>query len=223
MYKAHTRHLLTIAFVIYVVAAIIQAVFSLLGPFGQFLAFIVGIIAAFLLQATLIKAAEDVRDGRVDFSIRQTVEAARPFVGTVAIASILAGIAIGIGFVLIIVPGLFLLTIWCLIVPVIVLEGAGIGGAFERSRALVKGHGWQVFGTIILVFLLLLVVSILIALVLAVLPQAARSFIGGIVSGTLISPYVALVLTLSYFRLRDVHGAGPQAAGPPAPGGYGPA
>jgi hypothetical protein len=225
MYKAHTRHLLTIAFVIYLVAAIIQALFSLLGPFGAFLGAIISIIAAFLLQAALVKAVEDVRDGRVDMSIGDTVQAARPFVGRVAVASILAGIAIAIGLVLIIVPGLFLLTIWCLIVPVIVLEGTGIGAAFERSRALVKGHGWQVFGTIILVFLLLLVVSILISLVLAVLPTALSNFIGGIVSGTLISPYVSLVLTLSYFRLRSAHGegGGPPVAGPPAAGGYGPA
>jgi len=33
----------------------------------------------------------------------------------------LFGFAIGIGFLLLILPGLFLLTIWCLIVPVIVL------------------------------------------------------------------------------------------------------
>src|ERR1700755_2977101 len=111
MYKAFARHLLTIAFVIYVIAAAIEAVLGLLGIIGSLLAVIVSIVAAFLLQATLIKAVDDVRDGRADLSLSDTVEAARPYVGRVAGASILAGIGILIGLILLIVPGLFLLTI----------------------------------------------------------------------------------------------------------------
>jgi hypothetical protein len=208
MYRAHARHLLTIAFVIYIVAAAIEAVFGLLGGIGVFLAAIVGIVAAFLLQAALVKAVEDVRDGRVDLSLSETVQAARPAVGKVAIASILAGIAIAIGLILLIAPGLYLLTIWCLIVPVIVLEGLGVGAAFERSRALVRGHGWQVFGTLILVFVILLAASIVLALLLSPLPRAATDFLSSIISGTLVSPFVSLVLTLGYFRLLAAHGEG---------------
>jgi hypothetical protein len=210
MYRAHARHLLTIAFVIYLVAGVIEAVFGLLGPLGALLAGIVSIVAAFLLQAALVKAVEDVRDGRVDLSLGETLQAARPAVGRVAIASILAGIGIAIGLILVIVPGLYLLTIWCLIVPVIVLEGLGIGAAFERSRALVRGHGWQVFGTLILVFVVLLVVDIVIGLVLAALPNAVQQFISTIVAGTLVSPFLSLVLTLGYFRLLAAHGEGAQ-------------
>ncbi len=213
MYRAHARHLLMIALVVYLAAAVVEAVLGLLGVLGALLAGIVGIVAAFLLQAALVKAVEDVRDGRVDLSFSETLQAARPAVGSVAVASILAGIAIAIGLVLFIVPGLFLLTIWCLIVPVIVLEGVGAFSAFERSRQLVRGHGWQVFGTLVLVFLLLIVASIVLGLLLSPLPQAASDFIGGIVSGTLVAPFVALVLTLGYFRLR--------AAETSTQGGYG--
>jgi hypothetical protein len=213
MYRAHAKHLLTIAFVIYVVAAAVEALLTgLLGVVGALLAGVVAIIAAFLLQAALVKAVEDVRDGRADLSLGDTVRAAQPFVGRVAGASILAGIGIGIGFILLIVPGLFLLTIWCLIVPVIVLEGAGVFAAFTRSRQLVRPHAWQVFGTIVLVFLLLIVASIVISLVLVALPQAVRGAISGIVSGTLVSPFTALVLTMGYFRLRSASegtGGGP--------------
>ena len=218
MYRAHARHLLLIALVVYVVAAVLQTLLSLLGVLGALLAGIVGIVAAFLLQAALVKAVEDVRDGRADLSFSETLQAARPAVAKVAVASIVAGIAIAIGLVLLIVPGLFLLTIWCLIVPVIVLEGVGAFASFDRSRQLVRGHGWQVFGTLVLVFLLLIAASIVLGLLLSPLPQAASDFIGGIVSGTLISPFLALVLTLGYFRLRgaesapDGYGYGPGAA-----------
>jgi hypothetical protein len=213
MYRAHARHLITIALVIYLVAAIIEAVLGLLGVLGALLAAIVGIIAGFVLQATLVKAVEDVRDGRADLSLQETVQAARPTIGRVALASILAGIGIAIGLLLLIVPGLFLITIWCMIVPVIVLEGAGVGDSFQRSRELVRGHGMQVFGTLVLVFVLLLVVNIVIGLVLVALPEALRTFLSSLVSGALVSPYLAVVLTLGYFRLT--------AAQRGAEGGYG--
>jgi len=223
LYKRHARHLLTIAFVVYVVAAIIEAVLSgLLGLFGAFLAGIVSLVAAFLLQAALVKAVDDVRDGRADMSLRDTIDAARPYVGRVAVASILAGIAIFIGLILLIAPGLYLMTIWCLIVPAIVLEGAGIGDAFTRSRALVRGNGWNVLGVIVLVLLLLIGFGIVLGLILAALPNGVQSFISSIVSGTLTAPYIALVLTLSYFRLRQAHGADGYVAPPPPPSpGYG--
>ena len=217
MYKAHARHLLTIAFAVYLVAAVIEAVFGLLGPVGALLAAVVSIVAGFLLQATLVKAVEDVRDGRVDLSFGETLQAARPAVGRVAVASILAGLAIGIGLVLLIAPGLYLLTIWCLIVPVIVLEGAGTTAAFSRSRELVRGFGWQVFGTLVLVFVVMLAVGLVLGIIFSALPTAAANFVSSIVSGTLVSPFLALVLTLGYFRLLAARGGAPVEGAPPYP------
>ncbi|MGD0245363.1 MAG: hypothetical protein ABSB59_34275 [Streptosporangiaceae bacterium] len=54
MYKAFARHLLAIAFVIYLAAAVIAALLALAGGFiGAVLGSLIGIIAAYLLQATL--------------------------------------------------------------------------------------------------------------------------------------------------------------------------
>ena len=80
MYKAHAKHLLAIAFVIYLVAAIIAALLALAGgTIGALLGSLVEMVAAFLLQATLVKAVQDVRDGRADMSIGETVTAATPY------------------------------------------------------------------------------------------------------------------------------------------------
>jgi hypothetical protein len=218
MYKAHASHLLTIAFVVYLLTAVIQAVFTgLLGVVGALLAAVISIAAGFVLQATLVKAVEDVRDGRADLSFGETLQAALPALGRVALASILAGLAIGIGLVLLIAPGLFLLTIWCLIVPVIVLEGAGTTAAFGRSRQLVRGFGWQVFGTLVLVFVVMLAVNLVLGIIFAALPTAATNFVSSIVSGTLVSPFLALVLTLGYFRLLAAHGGSRVEGAPPYP------
>src|SRR5437868_3527041 len=125
MYKRFAGHLLAIAFVIYLVAAVIAGLLGLAGYVGQLLGSVVGMIASFLLQATLVKAVQDIRDGRADMSIGETVRAATPYLWIVAAASILAGIAITIGLILVIIPGLYLITIWAVIVPPIVIEATG--------------------------------------------------------------------------------------------------
>jgi hypothetical protein len=201
MYKTYAKHLLAIAFVIYVIAAIIAAILSLAGTFGVLLGSLVNIIAAFLLQATLVKAVQDVRDGRVDMSIGETVSAATPSLGPVALASILAAIGIWIGLILVIVPGLFLITIWAVIVPVIVIERSGALASFGRSRELVRGRGWHVFGTIVLVYVILIVVGLVLALIFSALPHVLGSGLSQIIAGTLVAPFLALVVTLVYYRL----------------------
>jgi hypothetical protein len=217
MYKKFARHLLAIAFVIYLVAAVIAALLGLVGgAIGTVLGSLVGIIAAYLLQATLVKAVQDVRDGRVDMSIGDTVRAATPFLAPVIGASILAGIAITIGLVLIIVPGLFLITIWAVIVPVIVLEGSGVMASFGRSHQLVRGRGWHVFGTLVLTWIVLLVVNIVLGLIFTALPHVLSNGLASIISGTIVAPFIALVVTLVYYRLSGA------PADPVPPGaGYG--
>jgi hypothetical protein len=228
-YRKFTWHLLAIAFVIYVVAAIVAALLGLAGVIGSLLAVIVQLFAGFLLQAALVKSVQDIRDGRADLSVGETVSAATPYIWAVAGASILAGIAIAIGLVLLIVPGLWLITIWAVIIPAIVIERAGVLDSFGRSRQLVRGHGWHVFGTLVLVFIIELAVDIVLGLIFSPLPRLWRSGLSTIISGTIIAPFIALVVTLIYYRLVGA-AAGGTSGGPggpgvvsdaPPPGGYG--
>jgi hypothetical protein len=212
MYRAHALHLLAIAFVVYLIAAVIVAALALIGEVGSWLGVIVELVAAFLLQAALIKAVQDIRDGRGDLSVSDTVSAAVPYLWPVAVASILAGIAIAVGLALIIVPGLILITIWAVIVPVIVIERSGPLASFGRSQQLVRGHGWHVFGTLVLVYILMLAVNIVIGAILAVLPLLWRNGLSSVISGTLVAPYLALIVTLIYYRLTAAQGGWSGAA-----------
>jgi hypothetical protein len=206
MYRAHALHLLAIAFVIYVVTAVIVALLALIGDWGSLLGVIVQLVATFLLQAALIKAVQDVRDGREDLSVGETVSAAVPYLWQVAVAAILAGIAIAIGLFLIIVPGLILITIWAVIIPAIVIGGSGPLASFGRSQRLVRGYGWHVFGTLVLVFVIMIVVSIVLGIILAVLPLLWRNGLSSVITGTIVAPYLALVVTLVYYRLTAAQG-----------------
>jgi hypothetical protein len=216
MYKTFAKHLLAIAFAIYLVAAILVAVLALAGSFGFLLGLLVILIAGYVLQATLVKAVQDVRDGRADLSISETISAVTPSLSIVVGASILASLGIWIGFVFIIVPGLFLMTIWAVIVPVIVIERSGALASFGRSRALVRGHGWHVFGTLVLVYIIQIVVQFVLSLIFSALPVVLGDGLSSVISGTLISPFLALVVTLVYYRLVGI--SAPAAGGPA--GGY---
>lgn len=143
-------------------------------------------------------------------------------------ASILAGIGVTIGFILLIIPGFVLLTYWWLIVPCIVLGRSGVFPSFGNSWRTVRGCAWRVFGTYVLVFLILIGFAIVLGFVLILLPLWLRNFLNNVISGTLVAPFLTLVSTLIYYRLTAVHAgmpyvptgpsAGPAGTGYPAPG-----
>jgi hypothetical protein len=204
LYKRHWEHLLPIALAMYLLLALLVVLLvALLGWVGLVAGTLVSIVGTFWIQAALVIAVQDVRDGRADLSISETISRVRPRINTVTIAGLLAGIGILIGFVFLIVPGLVLLTWWLFIIPVIMLEGAGIGDSFGRSRELVRGHGWEVFGLVVLTILVVIVAQIILSILIAPLPDAFGGFLGSVLSNTLFTPFVAAAWTLGYYHLRE--------------------
>src|SRR6266571_1205531 len=93
LYKAHWRHLLTFSFIVYAGVAVISALLAAaLTWLGAVIAFFITFIALFWLQAALVKAVDDVRDGRADLSLGETFAQARQHLSSVAVAAILAGL-----------------------------------------------------------------------------------------------------------------------------------
>jgi hypothetical protein len=212
LYRAHWRHLLPIALVVYILLSLLVLLLAgLLGWLGVIAGVFVSLAGVFWLQGALAVAVADIRDGRADLSIRDTLSRVQPRLNTLAVAGLLAAIGITVGLLLLIVPGLVLATWWALVVPAIVLEGRGVLEAFGRSRELVRGNGWNVFGLIVLTFLVLLgagiVVGLLLALALSPLPEWLEQYVSDVVANTLFAPFVALAFTLAYYRLREAREA----------------
>jgi hypothetical protein len=215
LYKAHWRHLLSISFIVYAAVAVINLILvAALTWFGAILGAIISFVALFWVQGALVKAVDDVRDGRADLGLSETFQRVRPQLGSIIVAGILAGLGILLGLILLIVPGLVLLTWWILIIPVIVLENRRAGESFSRSRELVRGYGWSVFGVIVLTILLIIAFYIVLSLVLLPVADWLRSFIQNVVGGALTTPFVATAWTLLYYRLR----AAKETPPPPATG-----
>jgi hypothetical protein len=218
LYKAHWRHLLTIAFVVYLAVALIGIVLSAIFEdwIAGLLAFGVTLVALFWVQGALVKAVEDVRDGRPDMTLGETFERVRPRLSSILVGGILAGIGVFVGLLLLIVPGLVLMTWWVLIIPVIVLEQRRAGEAFGRSRELVRGYGWGVFGVIVLTILIIIGINIALGLALLPFDEWLQTFLSNVVGGTVTAPFIAVTWTLLYYRLRGVKEA-PAAPAPTAP------
>jgi hypothetical protein len=189
----------------------------LLAALGFLLAELIAVAGLFWIQGALVKAVEDVREGRADLSWLDAFSRVRPQLGSIIVAGAIAGIAIALGLLLFVAPGLVLITWWFLIVPLIVLERMSAGASFGRSRELVRGYGWQVFGVVVPTLLLLLGFGLALGLVLEPVVDWANNIVANIITAMLGGPFLALVWTLLYYRLREAKSATPEAVSPFAP------
>lgn len=167
----------------------------------QIVASILQLIATYLYTGFVVKLVQDVRDGRRDSSVGELISAAMPSLLSLIVFAIFAGILVAIGFVLLIIPGLILLTIWSVGAPAIVAERLWAFDAFGRSYELVRGQAWQVFGVIVSVFLILLATAIVAAAIGGAIGGVAGAAIVAAVLLILYIPVQALVQTVLYFDL----------------------
>jgi MFS family permease len=210
LYTRFFTRFFVIAAIVYLIVNLLNALVGSLAGGGSgipillaLLTVVVSFVGTFWLQGALVSAVDDVRDGRIDSTVGETFERARPYLGRLIITGIVAGFGIAIGLVLLIVPGLVLLTWWSLIIPVIVLEGKTMGEAFSRSRQLVRGHGWSVFGVIVISAILSAIASGIIQAIFSFLGSFLRYWIGGTIASAIVGPFLAIALTVMYFELRE--------------------
>jgi hypothetical protein len=228
-YGEYAGVLLGVAAIIYLINALFRFAgddsvgIALLGGF-------IGLVLSYLYTGMVVELVNDTRDGELDSSVSGLIRAVTPVLVTLILAGILAGIGIAIGFVLIIVPGVFLLTIWSLIAPVIVVERVGVLPSFGRSWELVKGNFWQVLAVILLFYVITFAIT---AIVVAVADSIGRVVVVVAVwiVGLLLAPLSALASSILYFELRGATApidrpvapppvaglAGDRAAPPPPP------
>lgn len=223
IYRDNAGVLLPVAFWLFLVVAILD------GLAGSSLilvlvASVVSVAAGTLYQGTVVNLVSDVQDGRRDFSASELLNSATPFILPLIGAGILAGIGIFFGLLLLIVPGLFLMTIWAVIAPVIVVEKSPVMKSFGRSRELVKGNGWPVFGAIVVAFLIVIIGGIIFAAIAAAIADGPLlRIVFSALASTITAPISALVAAVIYFRLRGIEGVATPAApavgdiDPPAP------
>jgi hypothetical protein len=203
------------ALIVFLPVAIINGLIASGGGIAlALIAVVVSVIAGFWLQGMIIEAVRDIQDGKRDFDVAGLFNAVLPVLPALIGVGILAGLGIVVGFILLSVPGLILLTWWAVVAPVVVIERKGVD-ALGRSRELVRGNGWQVFGVIVVVFIIQLIANGILGAIFGggFLGQSIASLL----SGALVGPIPAIAAALVYLELLRLRGeAQPHAGAGPA-------
>jgi len=174
---------------------------------------IVTFAVAMLYQGMVVSLVREVRDATAHHSVGELLSSVGPVLPILLVTAIIYGIGVGVGFLLFIVPGCILLTIWAVIAPVIVIERVGISAAFTRSQGLVRDYGWPVFGTVISATLIAAAATlILTGIAEAIAGGPILRIVFGTLATTLTAPIGGLVAAVLYYRLLALKGAPPSPA-----------
>jgi hypothetical protein len=217
LYQQHFGVLIPTAFWLFLPVSILSGLAGKtdVGLFAA--AAILTFVVAILYQGMVVSLVRDVQGGERHLSVGELMGTVGPVLSTLLITGILYGFGVFFGFVLFIVPGCILVTIWAVIAPVIVIERQRVRASFKRSQQLVEGHGWPVFGAVI-------VATLISAIAALILTSIAESIAGGpilrIVLGTLATtltaPIAGLLAAVLYYRLLLLKGPPPEAPPPPS-------
>jgi hypothetical protein len=174
------------------------------------------LVSAMAVHALL--AVADGRHPRPGTAITSGLEAFRP----IFVAVLIGAAGVILGFIVLIVPGIWLLVRWYFAPQAVVVDGRRSLGALERSAELVSGSWWRVCGVIVLTVIAAGIPGTLIEVPFNLLADSADSsaisLVGQMVASTLTAPFQALLLTLLYFDLlarRSLPSMVPPVSPPP--------
>jgi hypothetical protein len=175
----------------------------------QLLVLVVSVIASFLATAAAYRLVADAYLGRpVDPGTSLRFGLKR--VGAVMWVSLLAGLGIFVGLLLLVVPGVYLAVAWSVAIPVLLGENLRGTAALGRSRALVRGRFWPCAGVLFLAFLLAAIVALAIEFIVVGITGSSDNDtvifftqgISSLISNTLVLPFQVAVTTVLYIDLR---------------------
>jgi hypothetical protein len=201
IYVEQAAVLMPAAAVVFAFTGILGGVLIATSPTLAFLAVALDLVAVTLFTGMVVQLVADVQDGRRDATPRQLLGAATPVLGQLILVGVVVAVGIMAGFILLILPGLILITVWSVAAPVVVLEHPGVFAALRRSRLLVRGNGWRVFAVI-------LALVVLVGAAGNLIDAAAESagtgagIVARVVVGVLSAPLSALAAAVLYFDLR---------------------
>lgn len=129
--------------------------------------------------------------------------------------SIVVAIMVGIGMLLLVIPGLIIATLLYVSVPAVVVERKGVLDSLARSSGLTRGHRWKVFGIIVLLFLFNMALNLLVTLIApaynfstangTMTPEFSMlNLILTAVAGIIVYAFNAIFPAVTYYKLRTV-------------------
>ena len=160
---------------------------------------LISVLIAAVLQAATARAAALAAIGdRVDVQTSYRYGFRR--LGSVILISLLVGVIVFVGFLLLFVPGVIFLVFLSVAIPALIVEDRRGTDALGRSWNLVQGDWWHAFGVVIVAAILVGIVSSIIGSIGG--NEWVIRWIFTAIAQILTAPYAALVSILLYIDLR---------------------
>jgi len=175
---------------------------GMLGP-SMLFASLAATVVGYMVTAVLCLATVDILAGRRRSLGAYFSVATRNIVPLVVIGTLLS-IAVLIGILALIIPGLYIYAQFFVWIPCIIFEGGGMSG-FGRAQALTNGHRWQIIGAMMVMGVLFLGFFLVVAPFFAIGMDGTSTLATALVSAVLQAvtyAIFAVFTTLVYLRLR---------------------
>ena len=121
-------------------------------------------------------------------------------------AVVLAALGIALGFLALIIPGIYLAVRWFFVPQAVVIDGERGPGALTRSSAVVQGFWWSTLGLVIVVNLAVAIPALIVSAPFTAIAdstdRAIWSLAGTIVAECVTAPFAALFSTFLYYDLQ---------------------
>ncbi len=191
-----------VALILLVPTAIIVALLGNDG-FGGFLGSIIQLVATAWLLGSIIRIVQDVEeDGQVDWGVGEILGSVTGRLVWIILLQIVVGILVGIGLLLLIVPGVILALMWAVSMPSLVVEEKGVFDSMSRSSELTRDNRMRILGVVLVVLAVYIAILIIGGLLTAAVP--VLGIIALIIVGVLAYPFVAIISAVLYYRLREL-------------------
>lgn len=179
---------------------------------GLFIMMILGFLAYGLLTSVVVLLAYDARLGR-PVRLSGYLGAALPVMDVVSVLMLIVWFLLALGLVALVVPGLWVMGAFSVIIPAAVIERAGFG-SLGRSLALTRGYRWPIIGALVVAGLIYIILGgALNSIVMALLffGSDGSATVSGIIytaSNTIASAiaygFPAILAAVIYARLREI-------------------
>jgi hypothetical protein len=206
-----------VALILLVPMVILNSLASEAGWFMHLIASVYQVIATVWLAGTIVKIVEDVEsDGVVDASVGQLLGLAWKRVFSLFLLSLVVGFLVGVGLILLIIPGIFLALMWIVSTPAMMVEGKGVFASMSSSSDLTRENRMRILGIGVLLIVAYILIGGTVALLGYLTPVLA--VIVGVGLIVAVYPYLAVLPSVLYFNLVEVKGGGVVAGGGPTSG-----
>ena len=166
---------------------------------------IISMILALLVQGAMAYAVYRALCGNTA-SLGESIQRGMARFIPLLLAAILSGLGIGIGSMLLLIPGIILTCMWAVVIPACVVEGLGPVQSLSRSAELTSGHRLTIFGLALVYYLLVFGINFLLVVVVEDMTVTATTpLIVNLVNGLLLlvpETIYLVMLVVIYYTLR---------------------